>query len=143
MTVITTARSSDLDAIERLLRHHGLPIDGLTAHVGSMVVARDNDRIVGSAAIEPYEEGVLLRSVAVDPSLQGTGVGARLTEAALAMARDRRATAAYLLTTTAEAYFTRHGFTRIDRADVPRSVQQSIEFQSACPASATAMRRSL
>ena len=45
------------------------------------------------------------------------------------------------LTTTAERFFPRFGFERITRDDVPASVQASIEFREACPASATVMRR--
>ena len=51
--------------------------------------------------------------------------------------------ALYLLTTTAERYFPKFGFERIERAEVPLSVQTSIEFTSACPSSATVMRKQL
>ena len=33
------------------------------------------------------------------------------------------------------------GFEQVSRADVPESVQASVEFQSACPRSATVMRK--
>ena len=66
-----------------------------------------------------------------------------LTEAAIALARDRRLPVLYLLTTTAEAYFPRFGFERIERDEVPAGVQASVEFTSVCPASATAMRKPL
>jgi amino-acid N-acetyltransferase len=49
----------------------------------------------------------------------------------------------YLLTTTAERFFRTFGFERIERAAVPQSVQTSIEFTSACPSSATVMRKIL
>ena len=51
--------------------------------------------------------------------------------------------ALYLLTTTAAGFFPKFGFERIDRCDVPRSVQMSVEFTSACPSSATVMRKYL
>jgi amino-acid N-acetyltransferase len=72
---------------------------------------------------------------------QGQRLGHRLTEAALGLARSRGLTTVFLLTTTAEHFFPRFGFERISRADVPASVQASIEFQSACPASAVVMRK--
>jgi amino-acid N-acetyltransferase len=49
----------------------------------------------------------------------------------------------FLLTTTAERFFPKFGFEQIDREQVPASVQQSVEFQSACPASAIVMRKLL
>jgi len=48
-----------------------------------------------------------------------------------------------LLTTTAADFFPKFGFEPIARADVPASVQSSIEFTSACPATATVMRKTL
>jgi amino-acid N-acetyltransferase len=51
--------------------------------------------------------------------------------------------AVFLLTTTAEHYFSALGFARVERHDVPASVQTSIEFTTACPSSATVMRKFL
>jgi amino-acid N-acetyltransferase len=66
-----------------------------------------------------------------------------LSEAALALARERGSRIAFLLTTTAERFFPKLGFEPIVRDEVPASVQASIEFQSACPASAVVMRKRL
>jgi amino-acid N-acetyltransferase len=41
----------------------------------------------------------------------------------------RQFRAVYLLTTTAEAFFARHGFCLVARDAVPASVRQSVEFQ--------------
>jgi N-acetylglutamate synthase-like GNAT family acetyltransferase len=57
-------------------------------------------------------------------------------DAALHLASDLRAPFVYLLTTTTAGYFPRFGFARIARAEVPSSVQESVEFTAACPASA-------
>ena len=144
MTIrIDAATLADLDPVNRLLQETHLPLDGLTDHLATTLVARENGRIVGSAALEIYADGVLLRSVAVVPSLQRRGLGHELADAAFQLARDIGAPAIYLLTTTAEQYFPRFGFVRIERMEVPDSVKASIEFRSACPASATVMRKSL
>jgi amino-acid N-acetyltransferase len=66
-----------------------------------------------------------------------------LTEAALKVAKDHGSRTAFLLTTTAENFFPKLGFERMSRDDVPASVQASIEFRSACPASAVVMRKPL
>ncbi len=142
-TRVETARPADAADVLRLLDQNHLPIDGLADHLATTVVARHNDRIVGSAALEIYPDGALLRSVAVAPELQGHGLGRELTDAAIRLARDLHVPAIYLLTTTAERYFPKFGFERIQRADVPPTVQTSIEFTSACPSSATVMRKSL
>ena len=106
-------------------------------------MARENGRVVGSSALEMYPDGALLRSVAVAPGLQGQGLGRELTEAAIQLAQKLHAPALYLLTTTAERFFPRFGFAPITRDEVPAGVRESVEFRSACPASAIVMRKVL
>ena len=136
-------RPGEEDAVFQLLEQNRLPLDGLREHLATTLVARDRARVVGSAALEVYEDGALLRSVAVAPDWQRRGVGRDLTEAAIREAKQVGVPALYLLTTTAEHYFPKFGFARIERSDVPSSVQSSVEFTSACPASAAVMRKTL
>jgi amino-acid N-acetyltransferase len=140
---IDLARVEDADDVLRLLERHRLPLDGLRDHLATTLVAREHGHIVGSAALEVYPEGALLRSVAVEAARQGQGLGQALTEAAIRLAERLNAPALFLLTTTAEGYFPMFGFVRIARAEVPATVQTSVEFTSACPASATVMRKRL
>jgi amino-acid N-acetyltransferase len=65
------------------------------------------------------------------------------TAEGIAIGRARPEEALYLLTTTAEGYFPKLGFERISRGDVPASIQASVEFTSACPASAIVMCKRL
>ena len=141
--VIQVAEASDLPAVRRLLETQHLPLDGIDEHVSTMVVAKKGSEVVGAAAVELYADGALLRSVVVDPMVQGQGLGHRLSDAALSIAKERGTDTAFLLTTTAEKFFPKLGFEQIVRDDVPASVQASIEFQSACPASAVVMRKRL
>ena len=140
---IDRATGADADDVLALMARAHLPTDGLAAHLDAAFVARDGDRIVGSAAIEIYEDGGLLRSVAVDADCRGAGLGGRLTAAAIEDAQRRALPALYLLTSTAEDFFPRFGFERITRDEVPASLQMSIEFRGACPASAIVMRKRL
>jgi N-acetylglutamate synthase-like GNAT family acetyltransferase len=141
---IAAAQAADAAAIFALLEQQHLPLDGLRDHLATTLVARtDGGQIVGSAALEIYPDGALLRSVAIAAGRRHNGLGRRLTESAIALARDRQVRAIYLLTTTAEQYFPRFGFEPIARAEVPPGVQTSVEFTSACPSSATVMRKTL
>jgi amino-acid N-acetyltransferase len=142
-TQINLARSDDLDEVLGLLADCHLPLEGLRDHLATTLIARRDGRIVGSAALEIYAGGALLRSVAVEPRLQRCGLGGELTEAAIRIAHERRMPAVYLLTTTAERYFPRFGFEPIRRAEVPTTVQASVEFTSACPEGAVVMRKFL
>jgi amino-acid N-acetyltransferase len=140
---IERARPEEMDIVLGLLAEHHLPLDGLREHLATTLVARQDGRIVGSAALEVYADGALLRSVAVAPALQRRRLGRELTDAAIRLAQEHGTPAIYLLTTTAEQYFPKFGFERITRADVPLDVQTSIEFTSACPSSAVVMRKRL
>ena len=135
------ATASDTSALLVLVKDNGLTTEGLAEHVQTTMVAREGGRIVGSAGLEVYADGALLRSVAVAADRRGTGLGHRLTGAAMDLARELGVRTLFLLTTTAEHYFPKLGFERIERADVPAGVQQSIEFRGACSASAVVMRR--
>ena len=141
--MIESAKDRDLPEVRSLLQRLSLPLDGVDEHVKTMLVAREDGHVVGTAALELYEDGALLRSVAVDPRQQGKRLGHELTEAALRLAAAHSADTVFLLTTTAERFFPKFGFEPIARDDVPPSVQASVEFRSACPASAIVMRKHL
>ena len=145
MTAVTVGpvRQDERESVLALLRHHHLPVDGLVDLWPTTLVARAAGSVVGSAAVELYDEGALLRSVAVSDARRGHGVGHGLTQAAIRLASDRGAPDIYLLTTTAERFFPKFGFERIARDHVPASVRTSVEFTSACPASAVVMRKHL
>lgn len=137
------ATAADGAAVATLLGEAGLPRDGVAEWLGNFWIAELNGLLAGVAGLEVYRDGALLRSVAVAPALRGTGVGRMLTDRMLEAARAAGVPAVYLLTTTAGQYFPRMGFSAVLRDDVPESVQESVEFQGACPASAVIMRRML
>ncbi len=137
--IIESARPADWNAIRALVEAAGLPVDGLHRVLGTALVARQGAEVVGTAALELYADGALLRSVAVARAWRGRCVGRRLVQAAKALAREREMHALYLLTTTAAPFFEMLGFRRIARSDVPVSVRTSAEFTDLCPASAVVM----
>ena len=140
MTIsIEHAHAYELPAILDLLTESGLPQEGLSDHLETTLVARADESVVGSAALEHYGTSALLRSVAVERAFRGQGLGGRLTHAALVLARQRGITHVYLLTETAHEFFPRFGFRPVARAQVPAGVQRSVEFTSVCPESAQAM----
>lgn len=129
-------KRSDWRDLALLLTSTGLPTDGLEQHLATTLVARDGGGIVGSVALEVYGADALLRSLAVTPERRGNGLGQRLVEAALALARSRGVLRIYLLTETAAPFFRRLGFRDVARADVPEGIRGSLEFATLCPASA-------
>ncbi len=95
------------------------------------------------AGLEVCCDHALLRSVAVRPEWRAHGLGQALVRRVVCRAEERGLRAFYLLTMTAEHYFPRFGFERVERGAVPAEIAATLEFRSACPASATAMAKPL
>lgn len=90
---------------------------------GDVLLARDGDRIVGTAALEPVGDGVFeLSKMAVDPAERGRGMGRRLIEAAIARARELGATSIFLGSNrrlgAAVGLYESVGFRHVERASI-------------------------
>jgi amino-acid N-acetyltransferase len=141
---IRSASPGDLGTIIKLLNDVNLPTAGVDgSRLPSYLIAEEDTAIIGVAGLERYGEYGLLRSVAVVPSKRNVGIASRLCEAILERAIFDRVREVYLLTTTADKYFTRYGFETIERGEVPPEVQASSEYISVCPESAVVMRLKL
>ena len=138
---IRKATSDDLTAVESLLAASDLPLDGVKDNFSNFVVAEDDGEIAGAIGLEEFGAVGLLRSAVVSPEHRGSGVGRRLVERLLEGAEVAGIEELYLLTTTADEYFPRFGFTRTTRSAVPDPVKASAEFQGACPDTAVVMTR--
>ncbi|WP_026370875.1 arsenic resistance N-acetyltransferase ArsN2 [Kallotenue papyrolyticum] len=136
---IERAQPADLEAVRQLLQRSQLPLDGLDAAHLLLLVARRDGAILGCAGLELYSDAALLRSVAVDTTARGQGLGQRLTAAALDLARTYGVQRVYLLTETADGFFPRCGFRPIERDQVEAVIRTSVEWTHSCPASARVM----
>ena len=138
------AQPAQFDAIVRLLRAAGLPVEDLdVAMLDAFVVATEGEVCVGVAGLEIYESYALLRSLAVEPRHRSRGLGAQLVDTVETEAQARGVSALYLLTTTAAMFFERVGYTAHDRAAVPPAIAATTEFSSLCPDTADCLWRDL
>jgi amino-acid N-acetyltransferase len=140
---VRPARPEDYEAAAALLQESGLPLDGMREHLEHAFVAITEGAIVGFVAVEMHEGAALLRSLAVGPRHRGHRLGERLAQEALRLARDCGREDVYLLTETAAGFFPRFGFAVEDRALAPPELRSSVEFQTACPATAVLMHARL
>lgn len=136
---IRAAQTNDYQQIAALLQAAKLPVDGVCEHLSHFSVLEEGDQIIGAVGLEIYGQDALLRSMVVAEKNAETGLGELLYQTILREAKQAKLTNLYLLTETAEAFFAKKGFVRIDRATVTSPVAQSVEFISACPASAACM----
>jgi len=94
---------------------------------------------MGLVGLELYAQEALLRSLVVAPSERGQGLGIALVRHAETYAASRGVRSIYLLTLSAEPFFQRLGYTRLDRSAAPASIRRTSEFASLCPASSSFM----
>ena len=138
---IENARPEDKAAVVSLLQQGNLLIDDLPTDLPDFVIAKEQDTYVGVAGLERFGSIALMRSVAVDPNYQGKQVAAKLVGQLLATAKSAGLEELYLITTTADHYFERHGFSAVPRQDVPVAIQQTQQFSDLCPSTAIVMKR--
>ena len=143
VTAIERALDSDRTAMESLLAAIGLPLDGLEIALHTAVVARGEGGVVGCAAFEPYGSIGLLRSVCVAAHLRGAGLGRKLVGAIEQLAAAVGISELFLLTDTAEEWFTGLGYVPAVRTSVPAALRASPEFTGACPESAAVLHKRL
>ena len=137
------AGPDDLPPVRALLAAAGLPTADVDQHLPQFLVARAGAELVGVAGLELLGESGLLRSVCVAEAFRGRGIADALCERLLAAAGAAGLRRIYLLTTTAEAYFARRGWGKVDRQQAPPEIRGTAEFASLCPATAVFMLRSL
>jgi len=135
------ARPDDRPALETLLTALRLPTDDLPADLNGFLLAFDKGVLVGSIGIERVGACALLRSFAVRENYRKAGLGRQLYEMALHFARDARFSELWLITDSADTYFERQGFERIERSNVPKDIGATAQFTALCPSSAVVMRK--
>jgi amino-acid N-acetyltransferase len=95
------------------------------------------------AGLERFGPVGLLRSLAVSTGARGRGLGRALVSAIEDEARSSGIADLYLLTTTADEFFSRLGYVRIARDETPVAIASTAQFSALCPSSAVVMRKSM
>jgi N-acetylglutamate synthase-like GNAT family acetyltransferase len=108
---IRSAHRADHDAIAHLLAEDGMRAEGVLLHGTRYWVAEHAGSIVGAVGLEPGLHAVLLRSAIVAPAARGRGIGAALTQTALAWARTAGFVRVYCFSTDTGSYWLTQGFT--------------------------------
>lgn len=136
---IRKATLLDLDGILHLLESASLPTLGVADHVQHFLVAEEGRTIIGAIGLEVYGDTALLRSAVIADTQRNKGIGSLLYNRNINQARQLGVRRLLLLTNTAEEYFAKKGFRKIDQKSVKGPVTSSVEFTGACPSHAACM----
>lgn len=138
------AHEADKAQVIQLLQENSLPYSDVSLKSPQVfLVYRQGSAILGVGGLEVYDGVALLRSLCVSAAVRSQGIGKKLLTRLLQLAREKSIREIFLLTTTAPDYFKKLGFTAVNRADVPPSVQASAEFTHLCPDTAQCFALSL
>lgn len=135
----TTER--ELESMKNFLRSNQLPADDLKLDSSCLLMYYNgDDKLMGTGALEFYNQHALLRSLAVSPEVRGQQLGKQMVYDLLEQAAAAGCEEVYLLTETAPIFFKKFGFVEWKRDQVPVTIQSSSEFSYACPTSAQVMK---
>ena len=127
-----------------MLQSSDLPVADLSPDdMDSFLFCGEREQPAGIIGLERCGDVALLRSLVVDPRSRDSGCGKALVEQIETQALRQGISAIYLLTETAEHFFQKRGYCEISRNEVPQAIQQTAEFSSLCPDSATVMKKSI
>lgn len=141
---IGPAQAADFSALCELLGEARLPVEDLTPdHLKGFFVASTDSGIKGMIGLESVGESGLLRSLVVERSCRGLGLGHKLVDELERAAMDRGIAEIWLLTIDADQFFERLGYKVSDRASVPDAIAKTPEFASLCPGDAVLMKKTI
>ena len=138
---ISAVSASDSEVLA-LIDKAALPVEDINDKV-ELFAIRENEHVLGTIGMEHDDKVALLRSLNVDVKQRGKGYGDALVKFLENVANDKGIQTIYLLTTTAEAFFSKQGYLVVCRNEVPQFIQHTSEFSSVCPASAIVMKKEL
>ena len=138
------ARGDEVEIL-KLLSEAGLPTEDLTLDKlkNFLVARREDGSVIGTIGVEAYQDIGLLRSLVIDPSYRGKGLGKQLVDELQSFAQGKRIKSLYLLTTDAADFFKKLGYEVIQRTLVPVPLTETEEFKNICPVSATCLFKNL
>ena len=140
---ILSVEPDDFDSIINLLNHYGLVIQDIDLNKQIFIKLTQNSEILGIGAVELYKPYGLIRSLAVNPDKTKLGLARELVSSLELIGSSNNIKQLYLLTETAEPFFTKLGYTSIDRETTPEAIKLTNQFNTLCPASAAVMVKSI
>lgn len=141
---LKNAKTDNLKDIQYLLEECGLPSHDISVKdIPHYFILKKEHVVIGTIGIELFHPYGLLRSLAIKEAYRKKGLGERLVSKLESYAVELNIRKLYLLTTTAESFFSKLNYKKTSREHAPKSIQNSEEFSNICPDSAVVMSKKL
>jgi len=141
MNIVPASQNSFSAAID-LLKKNNLPTEDINPGT-QLFVVEENDTVVGTVAVQYDFNVALLRSLCVSDDKRNSGIGEMLVEFIEHYVQKQGVQSVYLLTTTAENFFLKKGYKKIDRKEVPEFIKNTKEYSVLCSASSSLMKKEI
>lgn len=128
--------------VKEMLEANKLPVDDISEKTNLFMLTRKG-KLIGTGGLEMLGDTALIRSVSTDENLRGQGLGKYLVDELEQAAIRAGVQTLYLVTTSADQFFTKLGYTVTNRDSLPDVVKQQRQLKDVCPASAVVMSKSL
>ncbi|MCE5315361.1 MAG: N-acetyltransferase [Armatimonadota bacterium] len=127
--MIRKAKISDVPTLQGLINHFAnndemLPrsLNAIYEDIRDFLIIEEDGRILGCCALHiTWEDLAEVRSLAVDPSVQGKGYGRMLVQACLDDAKDMGVPKVFALTYV-PGFFEKMGFSPVDKSALPHKI---------------------
>ncbi len=142
--IFKASKPEDISVVTKLLQEQNLPTGGIEDQFENFIlVFTHNSEFVGCGGLELYGDYGLVRSMAIRSEFQNKKIGSKLINQIEKVAKDNNIKQLYLLTETAERFFSKHGYSTIERINIPESISNTYEYSVACKQSAIVMSKNL
>lgn len=141
MIIVPASQDSFSAAIE-LLKKNNLPTEDISPGTQLFVVEEENE-VIATVAVEYDYNDALLRSLSVSEKKRNLGIGKELVNFIEDYVHKQGVQNIFLLTTTADHFFSGKGYKIIDRSNVPQFIQNTKEYSVICASSSTLMKKNL
>lgn len=125
---IIPATGKDIPFITKILLDAGLPPDELETWIDNFLLLSVEGKTIGCIGLETWGKVGLLRSFVISEDYRSKGLGIKLYNRLIALAKEKKLSSILLLAKGASIFFEKNGFKFIDRNDAPESVKKSIQF---------------
>lgn len=123
------AHPRDLPRIAELIAAAHLPPLFIEEHLDGFIAAQRDDDLIGCGGVEIYGDCAVIRSVVVDESGRGLGLGGRLAELLMQKGRDAGASDLYLFTADALPFWQHYGFIEVSCSDWKDAARANWQYQ--------------
>lgn len=135
---------SDKTDLIKLLEKENLPTSDIELNeIKRFFGVYINNNIIGAVGLEIYKDTSLLRSLVINSSYRGKGLGKKLIYFAEDFVKEKKIKNIFLLTSTAEKFFLNQNYKIIERSEAPKDIKSTSQFSSLCPSSSSFMMKNL